>query len=262
MTNDQNSLTKPSDWDEYFSNWHLSTNLYKHYITSVMDKYVWHSPPGKIFEIGSAGSRLLMRSALKGWKISGIDFHQQGNAVLRNFSKENNFKVGQIIDDDICSFDIENLYHKYDVLISSTTLCHFNEPSLILNRWKNVVKPGGIILTVLPNLNCLTGKLMKRFDLNQWNKHKVFTAKEVDQFHEAANLKVITKAYYTGGFDIDFYTPWNKIKEQLPSPVLFKIIKYFSSFVIRPLSRFLPFNNSKLFCRHIICVYKTDENTG
>lgn len=252
-----NSITESGQWDSYFSNQQLSTVLYKHYITDVMNRYIWSLGPGDIFEMGSAGSRLLIRSALKGWRISGIDFHKGGNDLLRKCLTDNDLPVGDIIDDDVCKHDCEYLAGRFDALISSTFFCHFKEPAEIIKKWRLIVKPGGIVLTIMPNLDSINGLLMKKYDPCQWNSHIVYSPKEIDSFHERAGLSTVIPAYYTGGYDPDFYVPWGYIKNRLKPLLLYRLLRYFVSYVVRPVSGLLPFSGSKTFNRHIIGVYRS-----
>ncbi len=255
--NELNSLTVSDDWESFYNGRALSEDFpIKAVVMNIMNKYAnWSTKPGKIFELGCGASRILTKSGFLSWEISGIDFNETSNTILKKFAKVNAFKVGQIIDADVLNYDCTKLENIFDIIFSASFLCHFKKPSEILSKWSSVLKPGGKVISFIPNLSTVNGNLMKKYDLELWKKHNVFLPAHIDQMHVDAGLKIVEKAKYDGKYYVDFYIPWDKIKAQISSRIVYKMFRYFA-FFIEKFVRTFSFINKRQSSPFIIGVYE------
>jgi SAM-dependent methyltransferase len=222
---------------------------------SILKREIWDLEPGEIFELGCGSSQVLTKSAFLGWRVSGIDFHKESKELMEFFFTEKNLKIGELICGDIFDYDCTLLANKYDILFSSGFLEHFNSPEYILQKWSIILKSKGKVISIVPNLNSLNGKFMKKLAYEWWGQHIVFTPYQLDKVHLNSGLKIIKPAIYAGGFDLNSHIPWGGIKPMIPL-IIFKFIRYFVSFVISPFLNVFFRTDHKLINPIIIGIYE------
>ena len=117
--------------------------------------YLANKPGGKLLEIGCGNGSMLKYMDLLGWQTEGIDFDP--TAVEKARSKGLKINLG--------SLD-EQKYNEntFDVVILSHVIEHVPNPLALLSEIHRILKPGGIMSLVTPNINSL-GRLL--FD-NSW----------------------------------------------------------------------------------------------
>jgi len=223
-------FTNPQDWNSYYGKEHLERSNIPTYMIFILNKEVWCYKPGKLFELGCGSSLYLAKSALSGWEVSGIDFNKKAIESLKNYLQNKGVKFGHLIFKDVFDYDCTLLANKYDFLVSFGFLEHFRNPENILRRWCVILKPGGRVISVIPNLMSLNAKLLKRYNFQLWRKHIIITPLQFDRMHLDAGLRIIRPAIYTGGYDLDMLIPWNKIREKYPLFIL-KLLRYFGTFI-------------------------------
>lgn len=233
MGNKRNGLTIPQDWNEYYGSNTLARlekfNL-PYYLLEIMNNEVFSKKIGKIFELGCGASQLLVEASSYDWEVSGIDFNNKSIDILEYFLEREERKIGEFICDDIFDYDCSPLADKYDIIISSGFLEHFNNPEDIIKKWRVILKPGGRIISMIPNLLSTNAKLLKKYDNKIWDIHVVYDPEQLDEMHINAGLKIHKSATYCGGYDVNMLIPWDKIKEN-NSLYVFKLLKYFGSFI-------------------------------
>lgn len=191
-----------------------------------------------------------------GWQVGGIDFNPNALRLIRDCLARKNHNTQYLFCADVFTYDESALQEKADILASFGFLEHFRNPETILAKWKNVLRDDGLVISIIPNLYSINAPLMKKFDPEFWAQHVQYTPEAMDRFHKEAGLKPVVSAHYTGRYDLDMLTPWDKIYQAINNRILGKLVRYFSFFVIAKLLGLLPKSGSKLANSYIIGVYK------
>lgn len=214
-----NSLTSPSDWDSYYASRKSGGNP-PSYIREVIAHELLSDKPGDVFELGCGDSIVLRMCAHTGWRVSGIDFNRGAVDDLSSFLNSENLPFRNLICDDVHRFDCSPLRGTFDTLVSIGFLEHFKHPELILSRWAHILKNGGKVISVVPNLFNVNAQLLKKISPQHWDQHRLISPGELDGMHLQAGLEVVSMARFKGGFDMDMYVPWDVIRHRLKFPVL------------------------------------------
>jgi len=127
--------------------------------------------------------------------------------MIKKTIKNNNLDV-------ICSmFEDYSTNEKFDTIIMAHILEHVSDPVYIMNRARNWLKPGGVMLIDVPNANSLHRqagvqmKLLKKVDqLNSLDvsigHRRVYTLKTLSMDIKRADLKIVK----TGGLFLKLLT--------------------------------------------------------
>lgn len=251
----QSAISNKNTWDSYLSDKnhsYLSSGLKK---KSVIGDYIanLNLETANAFELGCGGSVELLKLADRGWNIGGIDYHQDSVELLKDFCDKSKY-AHDFYSGDILNFDLDKI-EKKSLLLSFGLLEHFENPSAILSRWSEILKPGGLVVSSIPNLTSVNAKLLAKFDPELWNQHIVSTPKALDSFHQQAGLEIVKAANYVGCFDEFCLIPWLKIRQQTGG-VLFKFLKYSSSLVVSPVLKTVTSLSPSMLSPYIIGVYR------
>src|SRR6266700_1934961 len=168
-------------------------------------KRQWHSffveafsgiPTGaNLLELGCGGSKLLPYFSTEfGFKISGIDYSESGCETAREMCRINNCQVDIVC----CDFFAAPLEMKgqFDAVVSFGVVEHFTDTARALDGFKSFLKPGGRMITTLPNLGGIPGMAQRVINHDIFEKHVVLTVDEVRTAHELAGLKVLQCEYF------------------------------------------------------------------
>lgn len=134
------------------------------------------------------------------YKVSGIDVSPTGVLIARKNLEA--FGIdGHIIEGDV--FDPELLRGEaFDVVFSLGFIEHFPETSSVVARMSGLLKPGGLMLTVVPNMQGLPGFVQKLIDRPVFEQHVVMDRHYLERMHEEAGLETVEGPCYLGGFDL------------------------------------------------------------
>lgn len=136
-------------------------NLFHSYIT----------PGMRVLEIGCAPGKQLGYIGLKlGASVSGIDYSEKGIDLSRRLFNKLNLK---------CDLRCENIFettfthNSFDVVYSLGVAEHFENPSNIIKRHIELVRPGGLALISIPHYGGIYGRLQKYFDSENLGIHNL-----------------------------------------------------------------------------------------
>ena len=248
------ALNKQKDWMKYYTSRKFEQIEQSTHLKSFLDDYL-RGKTGKIFELGCGGSTMLARSALLGWEVGGIDLYDKGMDLIRNYLSLKKQDHKDLVCGDVFSYDCSNLHNKYDLLVSFGFLEHFKTPQSIIQKWKQILKPSGVVFSVISNLFAINACLMKLYTPDCWAQHVRYSPQEMDQFHIRAGLVPLKKALYCGQYSIDSLTPWNAIEKKIGNQTIFKTTKYFSHYAVGKLLGLLPKKNLKLLNSSVVGIY-------
>jgi 2-polyprenyl-3-methyl-5-hydroxy-6-metoxy-1,4-benzoquinol methylase len=157
-----------------------------------------------LIEVGSGSSSWLPFLAEEyGLNVSGLDYSEIGCRICEENLKILGINFEEIICQDIFKWDSSK---KYDIIISFGVIEHFENPGEILKIMHQHLNEGGLIVTIVPNLLGISGKLTKIFLPEVYNIHKIISKGYLEELHETSGY-ICLKNDYTGFF-YPMIIPW------------------------------------------------------
>lgn len=111
--------------------------------------------PGRVFDIGTAGGSFLAAARARGWEVDGCE----PNRWLASWGKSHygiDIRPGPLTDHDLPK-------GHYDVVTLWDVVEHLPQPSAILERAKELVKPGGFLILTFPDFGSPSARYLGRF---------------------------------------------------------------------------------------------------
>jgi 2-polyprenyl-3-methyl-5-hydroxy-6-metoxy-1,4-benzoquinol methylase len=85
---------------------------------------------------------------------------------------------------------------KFDFVISFGVVEHFEDTTAALSAFSRLLKPGGIMITFVPNLVGTAGHLLKLLNEELYNIHVPLSAVDLRRHSESADLDIIESGYF------------------------------------------------------------------
>lgn len=148
----------------------------------------------ELVELGCARSLWLPYFAREfGLQVTGVDYSRRGcEQALALLDRE------QVKGDVVCA-DIfsppPTLLNRFDYVVSFGLVEHFPDTSECIRRCAKFLKPGGTMITVIPNLNGLVGWLQKTLGRDVYDLHIPLDAGELASAHQSAGLTLSSCEY-------------------------------------------------------------------
>lgn len=178
-----------------------------------------HSPQGesatgrpRVLEIGGGGSRVLPYLGLKfGFEVFGTDFSLSGCRLLRANLALVGVR-GSVVCEDL--FQCSLRAGSFDLVYSSGLIEHFEDTRPVVGEHLRLLKPGGQLVLIVPNLLGMQGKLIAKLAPPLWRVHKVFGPDDLVGALESHGLRDI-RAGYLGSFFIHIgrSREWSALKD-------------------------------------------------
>lgn len=148
----------------------------------------------KLLELGCGGSRLLPYFEKQfGFEAYGIDYSEHGCELAREMCRANGVPPRVICTD---LFDSRaDLRGAFDVVFSGGVLEHFTNTEYCLTIFASFLKPGGVLITTIPNMGGLTGFMQRMLSREIFEKHKVLTPDILQRAHESVGLEILRCEY-------------------------------------------------------------------
>lgn len=145
--------------------------------------------PVTLLEIGCARSSWLPYFAREfGYAITGLDYSELGCEQERAILKKANIP-GEIVYGDMFA-PPQAMQSKFDVVISFGVAEHFEQTETCIAAFASFVKPGGIVVTLIPNMVGMNGSLTKWVNRPVYDIHVPLDAQMLQQAHTKAGLEV------------------------------------------------------------------------
>src|SRR5262249_589370 len=90
----------------------------------------------------------------------------------------------------------------FDAVVSFGVVEHFVPTSRVVLALARFIRPGGVVVTIVPNMAGWLGALQKRLDRGIYELHVPLTPLSISQAHEEAGLEVLDARYVSTG---EFY---------------------------------------------------------
>jgi SAM-dependent methyltransferase len=172
---------------------HLS--YFNYQFTRILARY---APRGSsACEIGCGNSSWLPFLASRGVKVSGIDYSDTGLRLLRERLEQQRADAQLVCGDALAPAALPPA--SFDLVFSVGFIEHFDDGCAVVRAVADYVKPGGVLVTLVPNLVGIWGPMQKRLDPAVYNLHTLYTAEALDAVHVGAGLEPISPAAYIGG---------------------------------------------------------------
>lgn len=149
----------------------------------------------KLLEIGCARSVWLPYFAKEfSFEVYGIDYseigYQQAMQILSNEGVK-----GEIVCADFFS-PPGSMLKAFDVVVSFGVLEHFKDTTACIAAFSKFLKPGGLLITNIPNLCGLNGLIQKMINRPIFDIHILFNTNALMQAHRINGLRVISCDYF------------------------------------------------------------------
>ncbi len=154
-----------------------------HDIYPLLKKHCQNYPPeSKFIELGCSNGRFGRWFEKEfGFETYGIDNNPIAIGQVKN---------GSVQDAKALNFK-ENTF---DIVFSRGLIEHFKDPMTILKEAKRILKPGGLMITTIPQMPSLWYFFLKiQWDLLSGYQHYFITNKRLIRMHQELGLKVIDR---------------------------------------------------------------------
>lgn len=154
------------------------------YVTSTLGS----ASARRVLEIGCANSEWLPYLALKGFEVTGIDYSAVGCEHTRRLLEQANLRADVICRD---AFDPDPVLEgAFDAVLSFGVAEHFEDTRGCISALARYVAPGGVLLTLIPNLATLPGFAQRHIDRAIYDIHVPLTLEQLGDAHAQAGLLV------------------------------------------------------------------------
>jgi 2-polyprenyl-3-methyl-5-hydroxy-6-metoxy-1,4-benzoquinol methylase len=209
-----------------------------------------------ILEVGCAGSMWLPYFAQEfGFDITGLDYTENGCAQTEEILERANLN-GRIVCADFFS-PPEDMIEKYDVVVSFGVAEHFENTSQCLEAFGKFLKPGGILISFIPNMTGAIGFFQKFFDYDNYKIHILLNRRVFEEAHTKAGFIVESCNYFLSvNWAVINLEKWKKDKLVLYK-ILVRLRSWFSKvFWILEVKAGLRLKPNRLTSPFILCVSK------
>jgi SAM-dependent methyltransferase len=158
-------------------------------------------PAPAVVEIGCGGSVWLPYfRKVRGWRAAGVDYSPRGCALARRVLDRASVDVPVHCCDLFAP--LPELIDVFDAVWSFGVVEHFVPTSRVIGALAQFIRPGGVVVTIVPNLVGWLGALQKRLNRSIYEMHVPLTPESLAQAHAEAGLEVLEARYVS---TMDFY---------------------------------------------------------
>ncbi len=218
-----------------------------------------HETKGKTFlEVGCGNSSFMTYFAQEfGFDVAGIDYSELGCEQTRRILKRDGIKQNvQLVD----AFNPPaELKEKFDVVGSFGVVEHFSDTAKTIEAFSYFLKPGGILITSVPNVAGVSGLLQKHMNRPVYDIHVAMDKAYLEEANKKAGLKMLDSKYFLSvSFAVTLEGIGGKIPYYIPKLILLKGIRYFSKVIWMFEEIFGSLPEGKLFSGGIITAAKKE----
>jgi len=168
---------------------------------------------GRLLDIGAASGLLLEIANGRGWDAEGIeisfDLYQKG--VRKNL---------KIYNKNIENYESDN---KYDVITAIDVIEHLSNPQIMIEKSWNLLKEGGIICLVTPNISSLAAKIFGRYWWHYRPPHLYyFNCNSIAYLLKKFKFEILMMQHYVWHFSL--YYLFSRLKIQYGKKLLKSVI--------------------------------------
>ncbi|MGH7174028.1 MAG: class I SAM-dependent methyltransferase [Gemmataceae bacterium] len=178
--------------------WSLRGHVYWTYHRMFVRAFQGRDTKGQtLLEAGCGHSRWLPYFAQQfGFQVSGIDYSPTGAAQARSILEAASVP-GQIVESNFFTPPSE-LVGAFDVVVSFGVVEHFADTAATVAAFARFLRPGGLLITEMPNMAGWLGGLQKLVDPAVAEHYYRLTFNDLLQAHLQAGLEVQSCEYLLG----------------------------------------------------------------
>jgi 2-polyprenyl-3-methyl-5-hydroxy-6-metoxy-1,4-benzoquinol methylase len=148
----------------------------------------------KLLELGCGGSAFLPYFWREfGLQVDGIDYSERGCELARQMCEVNGVPT-RIVCSDFFQAP-PGMLAAYDVVASFGVVEHFTDTEKTLAQFARFLRPGGLMITTVPNLDGLVGLAQRTLASDIFGKHVVIKSDIFRQAHKNAGLVIVRCGY-------------------------------------------------------------------
>ncbi len=149
---------------------------------------------GNLIEIGCAQSKWLPYfDKVHGFAVTGLDYSEIGcdrsRAILQQARSS-----GDIVLADMFT-PPDDLRSRFDVVLSMGLVEHFADTTAAVRACAALAKPGGIVITTVPNMCGIVGLGQRWLDRGVYEKHVPLDREQLREAHEQSGLAIVRSEY-------------------------------------------------------------------
>jgi 2-polyprenyl-3-methyl-5-hydroxy-6-metoxy-1,4-benzoquinol methylase len=110
-------------------------------------QYLHDLPPGRVLDVGCGDGRFLYRMYQAGWTVAGLDFDPKGIEAAKSKYGKYGF---ELMNTDLFSARFPD--NSFDAVTLGHVIEHVPDPVAILAETKRILKPGGRLVAITPNV--------------------------------------------------------------------------------------------------------------
>ena len=190
--------------------------------------------PETVLEVGCGNSTWLPYLArVRNLKVLGIDYSEEGCALARKRLIEENVE-GKIYCGDLFKLNADDI-GQFDFVYSLGVVEHFSDLENITLHLLKFVRPGGVLLTEVPNLYSFQGVVSYIYQPVLLKKHRVLRREHLLSSYKNAGC-LETECNYLGLFSLNI-TAWGMYQrfpslDRLVLPIMHKLTNMIDSLLI------------------------------
>jgi SAM-dependent methyltransferase len=169
---------------------------------------------GRSLEIGCAGSAWMSFFAQDlGCEIWGVDYSTTGLELARKNLELQNLQAHLVYGDFVKEPLITNSFR---IIFSAGVVEHYQDPTPIFKKAYEVLEPGGVIVTIVPNMAGIFGKLQNWVDSKIYDIHVPFRPEELERAQSSVGFRPLLATRPFGVFNLGMVN-WSNAFRRCPS---------------------------------------------
>lgn len=228
-------------------------NYYHALLADFFARYV--PAKARFVEIGCGGSMWLPYLAkTQQADVWGIDYSPEGIERSREADLRMGTQTKLLLADIFKPNDVPKDF--FDALWSNGFIEHFTDPSEIVAIFKQHLRPGGVMITMVPNMSGFPGRLQRAVDRAVYENHQLITPAWMDEIHAKAGLTPVLKAQYSGIFSLGVVNYLSRFKSPIAYKIFMTMVSLIQQLVVLPFRLLGIKADSAYFSPYVIAVYK------
>ena len=165
----------------------------------------------RLIEVGCADSSFLPYFRREfGLRVAGLDYSEPGCEMARERLRASGEPQPEVINADLFALPAR-LQNQFDLVFSYGLVEHFQNATEVTALLRSLLKPGGKIITLVPNIAGVPGFFQRMLHRPIWDMHLMYDPRSLRAIHEASGFETVTSRYLVG-FNLGVCNPGLQLK--------------------------------------------------